>query len=110
VLSLTGTTVMSGFAEVGGERDAAVMGPSPPAPPAPSVCFQVRDEGGEVPDAAAGVDPARWLAVLVAVVGIGAAGVNESLLRSGSSSDLRRRGEPGRPVDGDVGFEDWGEI
>lgn len=64
----------------------------------------------------AAVEGARWCDVWVCVVGTGAAGVSaagvkESLLRSGSSSDFRRRGEPdpGRPLDGEVGFEGWGE-
>ncbi len=35
-----------------------------------------------------------------------AVGVKDSLFRSGSSSDFRRRGEPGLP-DGDAGFDDW---
>lgn len=47
----------------------------------------------------------------IGAAGVSAAGVKESLLRSGSSSDFRRRGEPdpGRPLDGEVGFEGWGE-
>lgn len=57
-----------------------------------------------------GVDTARWWFVVVAVVGTGAAGVNDSLLRSGSSSDFRRRGEPERLPDGEVGLEDCGDI
>lgn len=47
--------------------------------------------------------------MLVAVVGTGAAGVNDSLLRSGSSSDLRLRGDPGRPPEGEVGLDVCGE-
>jgi hypothetical protein len=46
---------------------------------------------------------------VVAVVATGAAGVNESLFRSGSSSDLRRLGEPARP-EGEVGLDDCGEM
>lgn len=44
----------------------------------------------------------------MAVVGTGAAGVKDSLFRSGSSSDLRRRGEVDRPEspEGEVGLED----
>lgn len=55
---------------------------------------------------------ARWCEVCVAVVGTGAAGVKESLLRSGSSRDLRLRGEPDLPFCplGEVGLEFWGEI
>lgn len=45
----------------------------------------------------------------VASVVTGAAGVKDSLFKSGSSSDFRRRGEPARPPFGDVGFEELGE-
>lgn len=45
----------------------------------------------------------------VAVVGTGAAGVKDSLFRSGSSSDLRRRGELPRVPEGEAGFELDGE-
>ena len=46
----------------------------------------------------------------VAVVGTGAAGVKDSLLRSGSSSDFRRRGELGRWAEGEVGLDVCGDI
>jgi hypothetical protein len=51
--------------------------------------------------------------VVVAVVATGAAGVKANLLRSGSSSDFRRRGDPGALrgfPDGDEGLEGLGEI
>jgi hypothetical protein len=51
--------------------------------------------------------------VCVAVVATGAVGVKDNLFKSGSSSDLRRRGEvalpPGIPL-GEVGLDDWGEM
>ena len=52
---------------------------------------------------------AKKFSVCVAVVGIGAAGVKDSLLRSGSSRDLRRRGELDRAPEGEVGLDDCGD-
>lgn len=45
----------------------------------------------------------------MAVVGTGAAGVNDSLLRSGNSRLFRRRGDPPRP-DGEAGLEVEGDM
>lgn len=79
------------------------------APPR-TFCHRFEPEGAlGLVDRPALVEGARWWEVCVAVVGTGAAGVKESLFKSGSSRLLRRRGELARP-DGEAGLEVDGEI
>jgi hypothetical protein len=107
--SLTGTTVTPGTTE----PLAGLVGDMP-LPARPALLARWWD------DAAPGADWARAevaaagdalaLAVWVAVVGWGEAGVKLSLLRSGSSRLLRLRGleAPGF-AEGEVGFSESGE-
>lgn len=75
------------------------------APPR-TFCHRFEPEGAPgLVDRPALVEGAKWWDVCVAVVGTGAAGVKESLFRSGSSRLFRRRGELPRP-DGEAGLEE----
>jgi hypothetical protein len=84
-------------------RETPAVGPREAAVPVSEVAGDERLAAGEVAVDADVV--ARWCEVVVAVVATGAAGVKDSLFKSGSSSDLRRRGDPPRP-DGEVGLDD----
>lgn len=82
----------------------------------PSTCchFLAPPLGCVGTDAGLSVSPCRAAAcvacdVVVAVVATTAAGVNDSLFKSGSSSDFRRRGDPPRP-EGEVGWDELGEM